>query len=170
MKFWTEKEITTLKQHYADTPVIELLKLLPGRTKRQIYLKANRMGLLKDPDQGNQDFNYIKKLNETGRMYWNNYMKELGDRFVDKVMLEDLCYWEQKKEKARKEVEECGEIFTYKTKEGKIKHKQQSAEMMNLRNIQTEITRLREKLYAAAALKQAEKKEDEFPKLSKVEW
>lgn len=42
---WTSSENEVLKTYYATTEVVNLQKILPGRTKRAIYLQAFKLGL-----------------------------------------------------------------------------------------------------------------------------
>ena len=146
---WTDGEVRALMKYYSSDDINALKKKIKGRTKQQIYSKAYRLNLKKEDGKPDDEkkFNHFDRLDDIGIEFWNNYMEELGERFVDKVMLEDLCYWEQKKVQARADLEKGKDVFVYRNKDGSVKHVQQSAFFQNLRNIQAEINTLRDKLY-----------------------
>jgi hypothetical protein len=48
--FWTEEEVLLLRAHYPHRRENELRALLPGRTRRGIFHKANKLGLRKTPE------------------------------------------------------------------------------------------------------------------------
>lgn len=43
--FWSEREVSVVKEHYPASDYVLLAELLPGRSKRQISNKANLLGL-----------------------------------------------------------------------------------------------------------------------------
>jgi hypothetical protein len=45
-KHWTEKELTLLIRKYETTPIEEMMKLLPGRSKNAIQWKASEIGCI----------------------------------------------------------------------------------------------------------------------------
>lgn len=171
-KKWSDGEIRTLMKYYPVSDINDLCKKLKGRNKSQIYSKANHLNLKKaettQEDEDDGTFDHFERLNKNGRRFWRNYMDELGARFVDKVMLEDLCYWEQKKVKAREDLEKGKDVFVYRNKDGSVKHVQQSAFFQNLRNIQSEINLLRERLYKEVQEKKTKSLPDNVRPLRKT--
>lgn len=88
-------------------------------------------------------------LDETGIRYWRRYLKNLqGTDFTKYAKLGDLCYWEQRKNQAINNLEKGKDVFVYRNKDGSVKHVQPSAFFTNLRNIQSEINTLRDKLFS----------------------
>lgn len=154
-KKWTEAEEQLITEHYAVLAIDELAKLLPGRSKPQIYAKAGRMGLRKEAEtpiyELISDQNYQEApahLDHNGKRYWYSYLKELNDvNFTEYSKLADLCMWEQKKEATLEKSRNLDDVIEYKDEKGKVKHTQPSTYFSNLKAIQYEINQLRDKIF-----------------------
>lgn len=176
-KKWTDKEEQVIIDHYAALDIEELVKLLPGRSKTQIYAKAGRMGFRKENETpiydlgGIADQNFEEAphhLNETGKRYWYSYLKELnGVNFTEYSKLADLCMWEQKKEDTLTKSQDQDDVIEYKDETGKVKHTQPSTYFSNLKAIQYEINQLRDKIFKEV---NTQKKTETQPTVAKKNW
>lgn len=92
---------------------------------------------------------YPDKLNSVGEEYWDLYMEYLEDpNRVQLKVLEDLCYWEMRKEQAISDLERIGRDFiAYFDGDKKPKHTQPVAPMTNLKKSQEKVLKIREKLF-----------------------
>jgi len=77
--FWSTNEINCLKENYSISPMEEVEKLLPNRTKNAIILKANNLGIL----------SFIK-LNENWKESELEYIKDNWELVPDILMAKKL--------------------------------------------------------------------------------
>jgi len=89
-----------------------------------------------------------KRLTKVGQKYWRVYIRQIKQTPVNLLILEDLCYWEERKEEAKKELKKAGtDILIYRDDLGKIRHTQPLAMIYILKTAQDKINSLREKLF-----------------------
>lgn len=176
MARWTAKETRFLSDNYRKLNIEKLMKGLPKRTKKQVYAKAKYMGLSKAVNLttlpiNEQALNFKRPpdiLNDHGKRFWHMYCTELGELdFAQYTKLADLCYWEQRKVDAQIKLDKNGETQEYKNADGSVKHAQTSPYLTNLKNIQSEINTIRDKLFANVKKSAKESKPEQNPKIFK---
>lgn len=180
MPAWTDKEEELINQHYTRKHISEVEKLLPGRTRQQIYAKAYRMGYRKEETDTAEVYqlNISERnfrdapphLNVNGRYFWYSYLEQLNDiEFTDYSKLSDLCVWEQKKMQTLEKMKDNEDVIEYRDETGRVKHTQPSSYFTNLKTIQGEINKLREMIFKEADSKK-KTQPDAVPALTKKGW
>lgn len=113
---------------------------------------------------------YPDKLNEDGQYYWDLYMQYLQTpNKIQLKVLEDLCYWEMRKEQAISDLDKIGRDFiAYLDADKKPKHTQPVAPMTNLKKAQEKVLKIRDKLFDKEILKNEFNKEASNSSLKSV--
>jgi hypothetical protein len=88
------------------------------------------------------------RLSKTELKYWNLYIDSIEQTPVNLIRLEDLCYWEERKDAAKKEIDKLdSEVIIETDKNGKVIKAQSHPAIGNLKVAQEKIELLRFKLF-----------------------
>ncbi len=79
-KLWSETEINILVKNYSDHTLPELMEMLPGRTCKQIYMKAFVLRLKKSKAILSKNASHLKEVGKSfrftkGIQVWNKGLK-----------------------------------------------------------------------------------------------